>query len=343
MEELQPIYARYLQNKATAEEIDFLVACFKDPAYRKTVEEMVDHYLNLNEKTGPDQLSELEINATVRDIQSALRQQIASEATLPPRIHPPQWIKRIAAVLLIASVGTGLFYRKNIINALSPVHLQYARTQNGERKIITLADGSKIWLSPSSSLEFPAQFNSQLREVKLEGEAFFEVAKDKQHPFIIHSGKMDTKVVGTSFMIRAYKEQTTSAVTVVTGIVQVSLAPTPGKTPEAIRLNPKQRGIFDRNKETLISENYPAADQMLRRKDGILNYDGATVQEVVADLARYYNLPIRIEHPRKNCLCYGEFNTNKSINITLEQLAAAISAQVIQQDNQYIIKGGCEE
>jgi ferric-dicitrate binding protein FerR (iron transport regulator) len=74
-----------------------------------------------------------------------------------------------------------------------------------------LYDGTKIWLSPSSALQYQDQLVNSLREVTLDGEAFFEVAKDKKHPFIIHSGRMQTEVVGTSFNIKSYSTMTNAA------------------------------------------------------------------------------------------------------------------------------------
>ena len=209
--------------------------------------------------------------------------------------------------------------------------------------MLQLADGTKIWLSPSSSLEYPGQFIGNLREVKLEGEAFFEVAKDNTHPFIIHSDRMDTRVVGTSFTIRSYKGQAKSDVTVVTGIVRVSSQTASGTKQVEVVLKPNQRAIFNHSNGLLTSENYLNAGQMLKRKEGVLTYDGAPVQEVMADFSRYYNLQIAIESKSKNCLCYGEFDTTKPVNIVLEQLAAAINAKIVVKRDKYIIKGGCEE
>jgi transmembrane sensor len=342
VEQLQTIYSRYLENKASDEEIIYLLDCFKDPAYQRVVEKMVEHHLNHGVRQS--QLTETEVNRAIQEIQHALHQQIENETGIVQiERRKSKWIFHLAGLLLVGMVSTAIFYRNSLTKALYPVQMQYLSTRSGERKKIKLPDGTIIWLSPSSALECPDQFNSDFREVRLEGEAFFEVAKDKRHPFIIHSGGINTKVVGTSFMVNAYREQYQSTVTVVTGIVQVSAVKTSGYQAQAITLVPNHRGVFIQKTGSLQSAKYPDAAQMLKRKDGILNYDGVPVSEVAADLARYYNQRIQIENSGKNCLCYGEFDTNKPLHITLEQLAAAINASIIHYQDKYIIKGGCEE
>ena len=342
MEQLHAIYSRYLENKASDEEIIYLLDCFKDPAYQQVIEKMVEHHLNHGVRQC--QLTETEVNHAVREIQHSLHQQIENETGIVQiKGRKSKWIFRLAGLLLVGMVSTAIFYRNSLIKALYPVQMQYLSTRSGERKKVKLPDGTIVWLSPSSALGFPDQFNSDFREITLEGEAFFEVAKDKRHPFIIHSSGIDTKVVGTSFMVSAYQVRHQSTITVVTGIVQVSAVKTSGRQHQAITLKPDYRGIFIQKTGSLQSVKYPLAAQMVKRKDGILNYDGAPVSEVAADLTRYYNQSIQVENSGKNCLCYGEFDTNKPLHIIIEQLAAAINASIIHYQDKYIIKGGCEE
>jgi ferric-dicitrate binding protein FerR (iron transport regulator) len=251
------------------------------------------------------------------------------------------WLKVCAALLIFGC--SALVYWHISQKTDQRQQLKQAVTQPGERKLLQLSDGTKIWLCPSSSLQYPDQLTGNYREVKLEGEAFFEVAKDKVHPFIIHSGRMQTQVVGTSFNIQAYKKQDKLSVTVVTGIVKVTGTATLGSPSAQVMLKPNQRALFNPNTGSLTGENYPDAQQMLKRKDGILTYNGTPIQKVIADFSLFYNLSIELKNNSTGCLCYGEFNTNKPVNIVLEQLAAAINGKVIFEKNRYILKGGCDE
>ncbi|WP_224750926.1 FecR family protein [Mucilaginibacter pankratovii] len=337
---LTELFQKYLDGRCSLDETRQLLNYFESEPNESQLRSLIRMELGYEDSAESNASSERAIQQVKENILQEIKENTDSKSsgTLFPR-----WLK-IAAFWLIL-VGTGaLIYRSYFMNNSSGDPKLYTLlTKAGEHKILTLSDGTKIWLSPSSSLQYPDQLTGNLREVKLEGEAFFEVAKDKKHPFVIHSGQMDTRVVGTSFNIQSYKIQAKYTVTVVTGIVNVSAPGALNGKRSNVVLRPNQRSEFNPQTGTLISLNYFEAKQMLNRKNGILNYDGVSVPEVVAELTRYYRVPILTESKSKNCLCYGEFNTNRPLAIVLEQLAAAINAKVITQKDKYILKGGCEE
>ncbi|WP_346317627.1 FecR domain-containing protein [Chitinophaga sp. YIM B06452] len=123
-----------------------------------------------------------------------------------------------ACVLVCVSVIAG-FYLKSSRSAGEYTVLS---TSIGEVKEWKLPDGSSVWLNAGSSIRFPAGFNEQTREVYLEGEAFFDVVQEVNKPFIIHSGKLNTRVLGTAFTVSAYPGAALSTITVLQGEVQVS-------------------------------------------------------------------------------------------------------------------------
>src|SRR6202000_336004 len=90
----------------------------------------------------------------------------------------------------------------------------------GQRSVVRLSDSTIVYLGPDSKINFPGRFNGKTRELNLEGEAFFQVKKDHQHPFIIHTGDVSTTVLGTSFKITAFKGEPLT-VSVATGKVRV--------------------------------------------------------------------------------------------------------------------------
>ena len=255
------------------------------------------------------------------------------------------WLRIAALWVVIGSATLFLFdrqfnndYQSQIKN--SPKQIA---TINGQRKLIRLFDGTKIWLSPSSTIKYNDQLVNNYREVTLDGEAFFEVAKDKKHPFIIHSGHMQTQVVGTSFNIKSYSKLNTYSVTVVTGIVKVAVMSVASKKLSEVTLKPKQQVIFNKQSSSLTSKIVPDLQPVIKNRDGILNYDGTTIQDVVADLRRYYDVPIELENKSATCLCYGAFDTNWPIKVVLKQLATSIGAKVVVADNKFTIEGGCDE
>nr|WP_294782139.1 FecR family protein [uncultured Flavobacterium sp.] len=148
------------------------------------------------------------------------------------------YLKYMAAASILFLLGLGFFLKPNVLD-----QKQITFKTSSIPKSIQLSDGSKIYLAANSSFQYPEKFDGDQRTVSLlKGNAFFEVAKDKQHPFIIHSGEIQTRVVGTSFHIQLSK--LSCKVIVVTGKVNVS-----GKG-QSVDLVPNQEALFESDKLT---------------------------------------------------------------------------------------------
>ncbi|MGB1241692.1 MAG: FecR family protein, partial [Chitinophagales bacterium] len=129
------------------------------------------------------------------------------------------FVLRIAAILLIFFMVGFVFYQ-SYFNGESPNALVYKTVESEDSILkIPLSDGSIVWLNQHSTLEYPSSFSSDLRMVKLKGEAFFEVEEDKRKPFVIEAGEANVKVLGTSFNV-INREKTPIEVTVESGKVQ---------------------------------------------------------------------------------------------------------------------------
>ncbi|WP_026707119.1 FecR family protein [Flavobacterium frigidarium] len=171
-------------------------------------------------------------------------------------------------------------------------------TNRGERTKITLSDGSEIWLNAASTLKYPTEFKGDTREVYLSGEAFFDVAKDKVHPFIIHTDKMDTKVIGTSFNVQAYPDQLKQEVVVVTGKVNVKST----FTNENVYVTPGQKVVLNGHNNKLQAYNGVAKNTVSLWRKNILVFDETPLSEVIATLNRNYNVVIKVENKNLNNL-----------------------------------------
>jgi ferric-dicitrate binding protein FerR (iron transport regulator) len=126
----------------------------------------------------------------------------------------------------IIVIGTALFFlflQKN--NDLPGKEtLSSVTTKNGNRTKIVLPDGSQVWLNAGSELKYNLEvFNKNLREVSLNGEAFFDVVKNTERPFIIHTKKMDLKVLGTAFNVRSYSDEKMAEASLIRGSIEVTL------------------------------------------------------------------------------------------------------------------------
>lgn len=147
------------------------------------------------------------------------------EESIPAKkLKPYTWLKYAASLILICSAALG-WYLLQQETPRPKVSLISKSTQKGQKLKLLLPDSSIVYLNALSKLSFPAHFEpGKNREIHLEGEAFFEVKHDTSRPFIVHSGHMQTRVLGTSFNINAYPNEGTFNVAVRTGKVAVSIA-----------------------------------------------------------------------------------------------------------------------
>lgn len=344
---IETLFRKHLDFQCTSAEIKELFKLISKQENEELFNDLIADELT---KDMPEPMLPKSEDRAIDKVKSVLLSEIRAQIpdTKPvksPYKIPNTWLKIAAVWLFIGSATIFMLFRhftNRNENQIIP-QIQQLATQKGQRKLIQLFVGTKIWLSPSGSLRYADQLINNYREVWLDGEAFFEVAKDKTHPFIIHSGRMQTQVVGTSFNIKSFSKQNIYNVTVVTGIVKVSmLSPQKEKLSEVI-LKPKQQAIYNNTQGTLTDKTVATIEPVIKKRNGILSYDGTPVPDVIADFEHYYNQSIELENKSATCLCYGEFDTTKPIEIVLRQLAEAIGATIKQTDKGYFIKGGCSD
>jgi ferric-dicitrate binding protein FerR (iron transport regulator) len=219
------------------------------------------------------------------------------------------WRRAAAAAVLVAGVGVALLYRGSrheVISraaAVQPAQNREIATRYGTRSYQELPDGSKLWLNAGSKVTYA----EGRRELTLTGEAFFDIKHDPEHPFIIHTGKLDIKVLGTSFNIKAYPNDTTIETTLITGKVEIDL---PGRE-QAIVLRPSEKLVIP-VRETLIA---PGGSVAVARQsvtpdpqyktvletswvEDKLVFRNEAFSEVSRKLERWYNIHIRFEDNR---------------------------------------------
>jgi ferric-dicitrate binding protein FerR (iron transport regulator) len=240
----------------------------------------------------------------------------------------------LAAAIVVCVIGL-YFFRSTLVKFSNPVHQQETSSLTGERKKILLADGSMVWLSPNSKLNYPDKFNETQRTVSLDGEAFFEVAHDAEHPFVIKTGKVNTVVLGTSFNISAYPKQNTISVTLVTGKVAVALTAKNKTYRETIL--PNQQIVIDRNSEKLSKTDYPDAGSFLNKRLGSYEYKGTSLQQVALDIESQYNVQIRLKSDLSDKTFYGNLNMNDSVTQTLNKLCLVMEIKWEKKGEQYEI------
>src|SRR5690606_6655979 len=169
-------------------------------------------------------------------------------------------------------------------------------TPAGDVRELHLEDGSVVWLNAASSFSYPREFSRGTREVFLEGEAFFSVARDATRPFIIHTAEMETRVLGTTFNVKAYRNADDMQVTVVSGEVEVSI-PSAATGKEAVLLQPRQMATYTRAEGLLSKATVADVAPAEEWKEGKLVFNLASMEEVAATRERTFGLKVKIENP----------------------------------------------
>lgn len=171
-------------------------------------------------------------------------------------------------------------------------------TPMGKQFSVVLNDGTKVWLNAGSSIKFPTAFVGNKREVLINGEVYFEVTefvngKGKKIPFIVTtSSGVNIEVLGTHFNISAYTDDNSTDVTLLEGKVKVTSL-LQGR-PEANFLKPGQQSLINKNGKTIIKSDVDT-DQQIAWKKGLFQFKGATIDEVMQQAARWYNIDIQYE------------------------------------------------
>ncbi|MDB5146100.1 MAG: FecR protein [Mucilaginibacter sp.] len=242
-----------LSNEISSDENDELQRCLANDASLREQYEALSTYWKHNDAEYAD-------NALAfQKIKSKIK---AQEVTEPVTAVIPTPAKKVivhylwraaAAVVLIAGFSY-IFYSKlttsgHEIANTAPSAWQNKNTFVREKSTIVLTDGTRITLNSQSSLKYPTNFTGKTREVYLSGEAFFDVHKDHEHPFIIHTEKMNIKVLGTAFNVKSYPNAPSSETTLIRGAIEVTLDDRPS---DRIILKPSEKLIVKKGSFTTV-------------------------------------------------------------------------------------------
>jgi transmembrane sensor len=253
--------------------------------------------------------------------------------SIPDAISPKTKSWRIAAAffgIAISASLSALIYLNPFIDK-SPSAFIVKTNPGGQKSKINLVDGSFIQLNANSTLRFPEKFDDNIREVYLEGEAFFTVQRDSLRPFIVYAGNSETKVLGTSFNIQANAQKV--EVTVATGKVQVKAY----KITESLVANEALTIVGSQ-----VIRHAAALENSLAWKDNILIFSDITLQEASLMLENWYGVYIIFENEEiKKCTLSGKFK-NQPLTTVLQAIAAITDIEFEIANKQVKLKGrGC--
>ena len=274
---LLKILHKYQQGKATKEEQDYL-----------------ESYYNLfdSQEDALSSLSENERQEYKEEIRESIFSKITSDST---PVYKVKFIERkfarlAAATILLMIIGAATFYLINGSQAFNKV--ETIAEINKENRVIFLPDGSKVILSAGSKLNYPSSFDGlDKREVTLLGEGYFDVRHDVSKTFVVHSGKLETVVLGTAFNIKAITGQDNITVTVRRGKVKVII---PEQNEILGIITPNQQIVYNLKKVKSV-QNSVTDDNYLTWMNADLLCDNLTLTEAVELLKDQYKVKIEIK------------------------------------------------
>lgn len=203
------------------------------------------------------------------------------------------WAQRTAAVLFIPLVLTFAYYLWKEQN-VQPDFITF-RTNPGIVADFTLPDGSRVWLNAHSELRYPSVFKGGTREVELSGEAYFQVAQDKQHPFLVDvRNQVKIEVTGTEFNVDAYERSPMISAMLVRGGIRMTY-PNPAKGERKVTLEPGQKIVFD--KETgKTTMSYASALVETGWKDGKVFLQNTPLEHLLHTLSKRFDVDFILEN-----------------------------------------------
>lgn len=321
---------RFFENKCTMKERQLVVDWLSNPENSLVAKEFMQHEWD---RLGPGD------DPLQFDVEKSLKN--TGEKIFPERhrrgkgdvrsMRSPSWIYKIAAV----AIGIILLFGSRLIFVSdTPGHggrhvmnMQIVKTASGEVSWQVLADGTRIWLNGQSSIEFPATFSGDsIREVFLNGEAFFEVAHNKEKPFIVHTSSISIKVLGTSFNVKAYSNEKTIETTLLKGKVRIEPQPDRrGRAMTGVELKPNQRAIFNKG-SNMIEIKEVNADSTASWKQKRMVFDRESLDNVITQLEKWYNIKIHVENR-------GELDCKLTATIENESLEEVLRLMELSQSH----------
>ncbi|MEM9822859.1 MAG: FecR domain-containing protein [Bacteroidota bacterium] len=254
-------------------------------------------------------------------------------------LNPTGFVRRrVLAVAAIAAAIAGVLFVWNPFTASR--NWQEVATTQGEQRKVELADGSVVWLNGESTLSYPQTFGSK-RLVRLSGEAFFDVAKDADHPFVVSANGADIKVLGTSFNVRSVATEQKVVVAVRSGKVRFEVH----NSSQSWLLTQHDKFTFDLARKRFSQEKDDTENDWSWFSKQ-LQFKKTKLGQVLQALERHYRLQIELSNKDLyECRSYsGKFDHAKIEDI-LSALETTLSLNVVKRnDGSYLLKGGtCQQ
>lgn len=321
---IEELIIRYLLKEINEDEMYELETWIQESPENK---EAFFRMKNISDSLQRPPFSEKEKEDSWQRMRTKLKKQGVIGSNPLPVPEKPKYKYRIylryaAAVVLAFGIGWGVSqwvpgFTGHESEEVAQLYNEVQVERGGRGNSLILSDGTRVTLNTATSFRYPTGFNSKDRTVYLDGEAYFEVTKDESRPFIVKLRHQDITVLGTSFNVEAYSEESNSIITLSEGKISLQAYNEKGDTMSRMFLNPGQQAVSDnatgsvslRNVDVLLAEAW---------KNGEYKFKDEPLISVAKRLERYYNLNIHIETESLKQIRYtGTFSINQDIEEVL--------------------------
>ncbi|MDR1381480.1 MAG: FecR domain-containing protein [Tannerella sp.] len=243
------------------------------------------------------------------------------------------FLKRVAGAAAVAAIAVALSYTYFLQRERAgDSALQTVSVPAGQRVNITLPDGTNVWLNARSNLSYPASFGRDKRMMTLNGEAYFEVAVDRDRPFVVQTAQGSVEVLGTSFNVDAYASESHFETTLMNGSLHVRLN---GGADDGILLKPDTKATLKDGKLLVEAVNDYTR---YRWREGLICFVNAPFVEIMHDFEKYYGVSVRVKNAKaKNLSFTGKFRYTDGIDYALRVLQKNIRFSYRRDDETQII------
>jgi transmembrane sensor len=272
---------------------------------------------------------------------------IGKENVFSPGLQFWSSTMKYAAIFVLAFGLSWVLHNLFTRNATESYTQQYQKIEvpYGSKSEVELPDGTRITLNSGSNLRYPVQFGTKTRTVYLQGEAFFEVKKDKLKPFFVNTSGISIKVLGTTFNVKAYPEEKTVETTLLTGSVEIFTPNGEKDNIPSVQLKPNQKAIYTKLEGIIIEkgkiknevdsiqvipqkissgflvQNKVKTELFTAWKDNRLEFDNERFKDLIVKIERWYDVDIDLNYSALNEARFsGKFDKE-----TIEQAMKALT------------------
>lgn len=330
-ERIKYLFKQYLNNACTRKEFDEFFTYINEAAHNEIIRDLIKKVYEETRQPGSsltyvDGSGSLVVTRHNPNEQSLAREKPVKKSRLLPVM---------AAAVIILAAGMAWFMARPLSKqpVVAAKGLAKKMTGRSEYRYMLLPDSTQVWLNAASTLEYPQQFAAGKRDVYLTGEAYFDVKHADKQPFLIHTGKVTTMVLGTAFNINAYPGRENIIVSVSRGRVRVNY-------------NDKEMAVLTQGQQVKVSNTSNAVVQKKQAiteaapwQQGNLQYDDETIRDIVADLERNYDVTIRVQSEGlANERITTSFRREIGIENALKVLCTLTDTRLKLENNMYVIQ-----